>query len=330
MADKERGIVKANSLEELAKEFSRRNCFTTGNVADILQVSQQEVVRACDGELLEGYKVPGSRHRRIRVKPLVESLRKNWKDFNEMYPQRLLLHLIEVLGLNPAHYKLNGLAGKGGLRFRVQEDLYSTGKAADFMGLSQQTVIRSVDNGILEGYRAPHTDFRKIPAGALVRYAKENKIPLHEGAKIATSPELITYLADLGDVKGDRRWVQENRVAYKTDGNQSVWYMSKGKVHEFSIRQSEDYGLYVKFFEVERGNPIIYLILLDKANRGPDGKFLSPDKYPERVTELLEKGGKLLDEYLCGDGAKKEKILEVFGSVDDRFKAVYFLELKKY
>ena len=56
--------------------------------------------------------------------------------------------------------------------------LYTTGEAAQICNLSQQTIIRCFDSGKLEGFKIPGSKFRKIPYTSLVRFMKENGIPL--------------------------------------------------------------------------------------------------------------------------------------------------------
>ena len=42
-----------------------KSVFTTGDVADICKLSQQTVIRCFDSGRLRGYRVPGSKFRRI-------------------------------------------------------------------------------------------------------------------------------------------------------------------------------------------------------------------------------------------------------------------------
>ncbi len=56
--------------------------------------------------------------------------------------------------------------------------VYTTGEAASICNLSQQTIIRCFDNGQLEGFRVPGSKFRRIPHDFLVRFMKENSIPM--------------------------------------------------------------------------------------------------------------------------------------------------------
>jgi excisionase family DNA binding protein len=58
------------------------------------------------------------------------------------------------------------------------KDVYTTGEAADICKVSQQTIIRCFDAGRLNGFRVPGSKFRRIPRDALVKFMKENAIPL--------------------------------------------------------------------------------------------------------------------------------------------------------
>ncbi len=54
-----------------------KSVYTTGEVADICQVSQQTVIRCFDSGRLKGFRVPGSRFRRIPRESLLEFMRQN-------------------------------------------------------------------------------------------------------------------------------------------------------------------------------------------------------------------------------------------------------------
>ncbi len=58
------------------------------------------------------------------------------------------------------------------------KDLFTTGEAADVCKVSQQTIIRCFDAGRLKGFRVPGSRFRRIPRQSLVKFMKENNIPL--------------------------------------------------------------------------------------------------------------------------------------------------------
>ena len=58
------------------------------------------------------------------------------------------------------------------------KDLYTTGEAAQICNVSQQTVIRCFDSGRLDGFRVPGSRFRRIPRDSLIKFMKDNGIPL--------------------------------------------------------------------------------------------------------------------------------------------------------
>lgn len=58
------------------------------------------------------------------------------------------------------------------------KDLFTTGEAAGICKVSQQTIIRCFDSGRLDGFRIPGSKFRRIPRQSLVRFMKDNSIPL--------------------------------------------------------------------------------------------------------------------------------------------------------
>ena len=58
------------------------------------------------------------------------------------------------------------------------KDLFTTGEAAGICRVSQQTIIRCFDAGRLEGFRVPGSRFRRIPRQNLVKFMKDNNIPL--------------------------------------------------------------------------------------------------------------------------------------------------------
>jgi CheY-like chemotaxis protein len=58
------------------------------------------------------------------------------------------------------------------------KDLFTTGDVADICRISQQTVIRCFDAGKIEGFRVPGSKFRRIPRQKLIKFMKENDVPL--------------------------------------------------------------------------------------------------------------------------------------------------------
>ncbi|MAY74201.1 MAG: regulator [Phycisphaerae bacterium] len=56
--------------------------------------------------------------------------------------------------------------------------VFTTGEAAQLCNVSQQTIIRCFDSGKLQGFRVPGSKFRRIPREELIRFMKQNGIPL--------------------------------------------------------------------------------------------------------------------------------------------------------
>lgn len=58
------------------------------------------------------------------------------------------------------------------------KEVFSTGEAAEVCNVSQQTIIRCFDKGKIGGFRVPGSKFRRIPRPDLIRFMRENGIPL--------------------------------------------------------------------------------------------------------------------------------------------------------
>ncbi|GAG29402.1 unnamed protein product, partial [marine sediment metagenome] len=54
-----------------------KDLFTTGEAAKICNVSQQTIIRCFDSSRLEGFRVPGSKFRRIPRQSLIKFMKKN-------------------------------------------------------------------------------------------------------------------------------------------------------------------------------------------------------------------------------------------------------------
>lgn len=59
------------------KPDAKKTVFTTGEVAEICKVSQQTVIRCFDSGRLNGFRVPGSRFRRIPREALIQFMKEN-------------------------------------------------------------------------------------------------------------------------------------------------------------------------------------------------------------------------------------------------------------
>jgi len=88
--------------------------------------------------------------------------------------------------------------------FDKMKDLLTTGEAAAICKVSQQTIIRCFDAGRLEGFRIPGSKFRRIPRQSLIKFMKENNIPLENletGKKrvlvVDDDPEIVELIMDV-------------------------------------------------------------------------------------------------------------------------------------
>ncbi len=84
------------------------------------------------------------------------------------------------------------------------KNVYSTGEAAAICKVSQQTVIRCFDSGRLQGFRVPGSRFRRIPRESLIKFMKENDIPLDNldsGRRkvlvVDDDPEIVELMVDV-------------------------------------------------------------------------------------------------------------------------------------
>ncbi len=58
------------------------------------------------------------------------------------------------------------------------KQVFTTGEAATVCRVSQQTIIRCFDSGRLNGFRVPGSKFRRIPRAELLRFMRDNSIPM--------------------------------------------------------------------------------------------------------------------------------------------------------
>ena len=98
------------------------------------------------------------------------------------------------------------------------KNLFTTGEAADICNVSQQTIIRCFDAGRLEGFRIPGSKFRRIPRESLVKFMRENKMPLdnlESGKKkvlvVDDDEEIIELIVDV--------LVRDGRFEVRTAGS---------------------------------------------------------------------------------------------------------------
>ena len=88
--------------------------------------------------------------------------------------------------------------------------VFSTGEAAAICKISQQTIIRCFDSGRLEGFRVPGSKFRRIPRESMIKFMRENDIPLdlleeadrRKVLVVDDDPEIVELMVDVFERDG--------------------------------------------------------------------------------------------------------------------------------
>jgi two-component system, OmpR family, response regulator RpaA len=69
--------TSSNSSNGAGNDLATKQVFTTGEAADVCKVSQQTIIRCFDSGRLRGFRVPGSRFRRIPREELIRFMKEN-------------------------------------------------------------------------------------------------------------------------------------------------------------------------------------------------------------------------------------------------------------
>lgn len=77
------------------------------------------------------------------------------------------------------------------------QEVFTTGEVAKICNVSQQTIIRCFDKGILEGFRVPGSRFRRIPRDSLIKFMKEHNFPLD---RLGTGKKRVLVVDDDPDI----------------------------------------------------------------------------------------------------------------------------------
>ncbi len=91
----------------------------------------------------------------------------------------------------------------------ADKKVFTTGEAAKVCKVSQQTIIRCFDSGRLNGFRVPGSRFRRIPREELIRFMRDNDIPLEAIGStrkrvliVDDEPEIVSLITDLLESDG--------------------------------------------------------------------------------------------------------------------------------
>jgi len=77
-----------SKVDQNDKSWLQKSIFTTGEVAEICNISQQTVIRCFDSGRLKGFRVPGSRFRRIPRESLIQFMKENDIPLGDLQPSR--------------------------------------------------------------------------------------------------------------------------------------------------------------------------------------------------------------------------------------------------
>jgi excisionase family DNA binding protein len=87
----------------------------------------------------------------------------------------------------------------------LSKAVFTTGEAAEVCKVSQQTIIRCFDAGRLGGFRVPGSKFRRIPREELIKFMRDNDIPIESltGARkkrvliVDDDPQIVELFVDV-------------------------------------------------------------------------------------------------------------------------------------
>jgi len=291
----------------------------TGIAAEITGMSQQSIIKLFDNRRIEGFKIPGSKERRIPLKNLVS--------FMSYYPsmQARFLHYLEELNeeleerkkpdgarslcLSPDEFGYDALIGKNGLRLHTNIKFYTTGIAAEIVNTSQQTVIRRFDDlggSGFHGFRIPTNSTRpnrRLTPDYLARILLNNgfKTNALSMGLMARSPYFLEYPG---------QWKREDRVAGSPNSDQeSLWYRASEKngSYEVSFRRpntdhEQDEGLYINQD---------HLILTGARFR--NGEIIPRMEHQAALNESLDRSLELLGKHLPSaqeNAMKAKRVIE--------------------
>jgi two-component system, OmpR family, response regulator RpaA len=164
----------------------------------------------------------------------------------------------------------------------VDNQVFTTGEAADVCKVSQQTIIRCFDSGRLDGFRVPGSRFRRIPRAALLKFMRENDIPtevLDRGPKrvlvVDDEAEIVSIITEV--LGQDDRY----KIKSASNGYDAGMLTESFKPHLIVL----DYML-----PDLNGDLVCKRIKESETNRGTKVLFISGVVAPEEIAKLEAAG----------------------------------------
>lgn len=167
---------------EICEDHIPDGYLTTGEAAKIAKVSQQTIIRCVDQGQLPGVKKLGSKFRKIHVLDLYSFLRlhkvpTDGFGFSEEQTAAVA-RLYEEAADDAAEEVFRVLRRKvrtlSSLGIDEDAEQFTTGDIAAILQESQQSVIRALDAGVLEGHKVLLSKFRRMTREKLLDYMRKN------------------------------------------------------------------------------------------------------------------------------------------------------------
>ena len=189
---RQRAIRKNSHLILNSWAFKNTDPLTTTEAAKAIGFSRKPLLKAFDEGRLKGFRVPGSRFRRILSEGLVEyinigcledeksdleqlSIRTSTTLVREFLRFLETTNYLERFEIKPPDIG-DVLVGNPNLAFNPLEKRYTSIEAENLLGISSMTVNRYFDSSRLEGVRIMGSKHRLISADSLAKFiAKNNK-----------------------------------------------------------------------------------------------------------------------------------------------------------
>ncbi|MCA3004371.1 MAG: response regulator [Planctomycetaceae bacterium] len=97
----------------------------------------------------------------------------------------------------------------------IEKEVLTTGEVAKICQVAPRTVSKWFDSGALKGYRIPGSKDRRIPVSNLIKFMKENNIPLDGFRSNKTRVLVVDDEADVRDILA-RTLTEQGRFEVKS------------------------------------------------------------------------------------------------------------------
>ena len=180
-----------------------KDVLTTGEVAKICNVAPRTVSKWFDSGALHGYRIPGSKDRRIPLNQLIRFMKQHGMPLNGLMTgsTRILIvddeqDIVEVLE-----------------KILEDEAKYEV-EVAKICNVAPRTVSKWFDSGALTGYRIPGSKDRRIPLNQLIRFMKQHGMPLNG---LMTGSTRILIVDDEQDIIEVLEKILEDEAKYEVE-----------------------------------------------------------------------------------------------------------------